>query len=636
MAKDKDLKNEQDIDKTDVQAVDSRTRLKLLIVLGKERGYLTYAEINDHLPDDVQDSEQIDGIIGMINDMGIQVYEEAPDAEVLLMSDAPPAVTDEDAVEEAEQALATVDSEFGRTTDPVRMYMREMGTVDLLTREGEIEIAKRIEDGLKHMVQAIAACPTTITELLEMVAKVEQDELSVDDLVDGLIDSDVGMDSVMASETEDEDAELEDEDDEGDDDGAKAAAISAEALAKLKEEVLTRFAVIRESHQKMTKILETKGSQDKEYQELQAVVLEALTVFRFSAKQVEALCSRVRDMVEEVRGHERKIMEFSVDKSGMPRTHFIKSFPGNECDLEWLGKELAIDKPYVEKLERFKHSIVDQQQRLLDIQARVGLPIKELKDINKQMTTGEARARRAKREMIEANLRLVISIAKKYTNRGLQFLDLIQEGNIGLMKAVDKFEYRRGYKFSTYATWWIRQAITRSIADQARTIRIPVHMIETINKMNRISRQILQETGLEPDPATLAEKMEMPEDKIRKILKISKEPISMETPIGDDDDSHLGDFIEDNTTLAPVDAAVYASLRDATSEVLESLTPREAKVLRMRFGIEMNTDHTLEEVGKQFDVTRERIRQIEAKALRKLRHPTRSERLRSFLETGQD
>ena len=636
MAKDKDLKNEQDIDKTDDQAVDSRTRLKLLIVLGKERGYLTYAEINDHLPDDVQDSEQIDGIIGMINDMGIQVYEEAPDAEVLLMSDAPPAVTDEDAVEEAEQALATVDSEFGRTTDPVRMYMREMGTVDLLTREGEIEIAKRIEDGLKHMVQAIAACPTTITELLEMVAKVEQDELSVDDLVDGLIDSDVGMDSVMASETEDEDAELEDEEDEEDDDGAKAAAISAEALAKLKEEVLTRFAVIRESHQKMTKILETKGSQDKEYQELQAIVLEALTVFRFSAKQVEALCSRVRDMVEEVRGHERKIMEFSVDKSGMPRTHFIKSFPGNECDLEWLGKELAVDKPYVEKLERFKHSIVDQQQRLLDIQARVGLPIKELKDINKQMTTGEARARRAKREMIEANLRLVISIAKKYTNRGLQFLDLIQEGNIGLMKAVDKFEYRRGYKFSTYATWWIRQAITRSIADQARTIRIPVHMIETINKMNRISRQILQETGLEPDPATLAEKMEMPEDKIRKILKISKEPISMETPIGDDDDSHLGDFIEDNTTLAPVDAAVYASLRDATSEVLESLTPREAKVLRMRFGIEMNTDHTLEEVGKQFDVTRERIRQIEAKALRKLRHPTPSERLRSFLETGQD
>ena len=628
MAKDKDQQNEQNIDKSEEQAVDGRTRLKLLIVLGKERGYLTYAEINDHLPDDVQDSEQIDGIIGMINDMGIQVYEEAPDAEVLLMSDAPAAVADEDAVEEAEQALATVDSEFGRTTDPVRMYMREMGTVDLLTREGEIEIAKRIEDGLKHMVQAIAACPTTIAELLAMVDKVEADELSVDDLVDGLIDSDVGMDNVMPAASEEEEPEL-DEEEEEDDDGAKAAAISAEALAKLKEEVLVRFAVIRESNKKMTVILESKGSQDPEYQALQAAILEELTAFRFSAKQVEALCGQVRDMVERVRGHERKIMEFCVDKSGMPRQHFIKSFPGNECELTWLAAELAVDKPYVEKLERFKHSIVDQQQRLLDLQADVGLPIKELKDINKQMTTGEARARRAKREMIEANLRLVISIAKKYTNRGLQFLDLIQEGNIGLMKAVDKFEYRRGYKFSTYATWWIRQAITRSIADQARTIRIPVHMIETINKMNRISRQILQETGLEPDPATLAEKMEMPEDKIRKILKISKEPISMETPIG-------GDFIEDNTTLAPVDAAVYASLRDATSEVLESLTPREAKVLRMRFGIEMNTDHTLEEVGKQFDVTRERIRQIEAKALRKLRHPTRSERLRSFLETGQD
>ncbi|HEY3301246.1 MAG TPA: RNA polymerase sigma factor RpoD [Methylophilaceae bacterium] len=636
MAKDKDLQNEQLSDK-DIQAADGRTRLKLLIVLGKERGYLTYAEINDHLPDDVQDSEQIDGIIGMINDMGIQVYEEAPDAEVLLMSDAPAAVTDEDAVEEAEQALSTVDSEFGRTTDPVRMYMREMGTVDLLTREGEIEIAKRIEDGLKHMVQAIAACPTTIADLLAMVDKVENDELSVDDLVDGLIDSDVGIDDSMAMEeaAEEESADEEDEDDE-DADGAKAAAISAEALAKLKEEVLTRFSSIRVSNKRMTEILAEKGSQDAEYQTLLSSILEELTAFRFSAKQVEALCGQVRDMVEEVRGHERKVMEFCVDKSGMPRTHFIKVFPGNETNLDWLAGELATAKPYVEKMERFKHSIVDQQQRLLDLQARVGIPIKELKDINKQMTTGEARARRAKREMIEANLRLVISIAKKYTNRGLQFLDLIQEGNIGLMKAVDKFEYRRGYKFSTYATWWIRQAITRSIADQARTIRIPVHMIETINKMNRISRQILQETGLEPDPALLAEKMEMPEDKIRKILKISKEPISMETPIGDDDDSHLGDFIEDNATLAPVDAAVYASLRDATKEVLESLTAREAKVLRMRFGIEMNTDHTLEEVGKQFDVTRERIRQIEAKALRKLRHPTRSERLRSFLETGQD
>ena len=635
------MAEEQQNEKSEVQSGNDadvrRSRLKSLIVLGKERGYLTYAEINDHLPDDIQESEQIDGIIGMINDMGIQVYEEAPDAEALLMSDAPPAVTDEDAVEEAEQALSTVDSEFGRTTDPVRMYMREMGTVDLLTREGEIEIAKRIEDGLKHMVQAIAACPTTIAELLAMIDKVQTDELRVDEVVDGLIDADVGVDEAMAAGEEgDEEPELEDEEEEDDEDGSKAAAISAAALAELKEEVLKRFAVIRAAFEKQQDVLQKHGSQHKNYKALQDEILNELMAFRFSAKQVEALCDSVRNMVEEVRTHERKIMDFCVDQSGMPRQHFIKVFPGNEGNLEWFEGEIASGKAYAEKLQRHRHNVMDRQQRLLDLQAKVGLPIKELKEINKQMSTGEARARRAKREMIEANLRLVISIAKKYTNRGLQFLDLIQEGNIGLMKAVDKFEYRRGYKFSTYATWWIRQAITRSIADQARTIRIPVHMIETINKMNRISRQILQETGLEPDPATLAEKMEMPEDKIRKILKISKEPISMETPIGDDDDSHLGDFIEDVSTMAPVDAAVYASLRDATKEVLESLTPREAKVLRMRFGIEMNTDHTLEEVGKQFDVTRERIRQIEAKALRKLRHPTRSERLRSFLENGND
>ncbi len=608
-----------------------RMRLKALIVLGKERGYLTYAEINDHLPDDMLDAEQIEGIISMIGDMGVSVCDEAPDAETLLMSDAPPVVADEDAVEEAEAALSTVDSEFGRTTDPVRMYMREMGTVDLLTREGEIEIAKRIEDGLKHMVQAISACPTIIAEILRLAEMVEKDELKIDELVDGLLNGEsadeFSEEMAAAVEAGEEAEELSEE--EAD---AAGAAIAAANLAQLKADALACFGVIRTAFAVMQQGAKKKGARTKACKEAQEQISNELLGIRFSVKQVEALCDSLRSLVEEVRSHERNIQELCVTKSGMPRPHFIQTFPGNEGNYEWVIVEMGAGKPYSEKLARSEHAVVDQQERLMGVQEKAGLPLKDLKEINRQMSTGEAKARRAKREMIEANLRLVISIAKKYTNRGLQFLDLIQEGNIGLMKAVDKFEYRRGYKFSTYATWWIRQAITRSIADQARTIRIPVHMIETINKMNRISRQILQETGLEPDPAILADKMEMPEDKIRKILKISKEPISMETPIGDDEDSHLGDFIEDLSTLAPTDAAMYASLREATKEVLESLTPREAKVLRMRFGIEMNTDHTLEEVGKQFDVTRERIRQIEAKALRKLRHPSRSERLRSFLD----
>ena len=617
--------------KADVPVIDAearRTRLKNLIVLGKERNYLTYAEINDHLPDDMLDAEQIESIISMINDMGIAVYDEAPDAEALLMSESTPAVADEDAAEEAEAALSTVDSEFGRTTDPVRMYMREMGSVELLTREGEIEIAKRIEDGLKHMIQAISACPTTIAEILKLADRIEREEMRVDEVVDGLLDP--NAEEVIEELADDEEIEEELEAEEGEDDDG--AAVASANLLKLKEDALKRFAIIRSLYNKMLKALAKNGPRSRAYLQARDAISNELMAIRFSAKQVEALCDGLRALVDEVRSYEREIMELCVNKSKMPRPHFIKVFPGNEGHLRWVAGEVVGRKPWSDALGRFEPAIVEQQQRLLDLQKRVGIPIKDLKEINRQMSTGEAKARRAKREMTEANLRLVISIAKKYTNRGLQFLDLIQEGNIGLMKAVDKFEYRRGYKFSTYATWWIRQAITRSIADQARTIRIPVHMIETINKMNRISRQILQETGQEPDPAVLAEKMEMPEEKIRKILKISKEPISMETPIGDDDDSHLGDFIEDASTMAPSDAAVYASLRDATKDVLDTLTPREAKVLRMRFGIEMNTDHTLEEVGKQFDVTRERIRQIEAKALRKLRHPSRSDRLRSFLD----
>jgi RNA polymerase primary sigma factor len=607
-------------------------KLKLLIKLGKERGFLTYAEINDHLPEDLVDAEAIDSIITTFGDMGITVYERAPDAETLLINDNTPVVSsDEDAEEQAEAALSTVDSEFGRTTDPVRMYMREMGSVELLTREGEIEIAKRIEDGLKAMVMAISACPTTIAEVLAAAAKIRADQMRIDEVVDGLIDPNAEEDfsppqpaSVAANAAADMD---DDEDAEGD-----ASAANTAKLAELKRASLEKFEHIEKWFDRMRVAFEKEGYKSKGYLKAQTELQDMLMTIRFTAKMVEKLCDTLRGQVDAVRTLERAIAEICVHKVGMPRERFVRSFPGSETNLRWIERECEANAPYVETLRRNIPAVQDLQQKLIDLQARVVLPLGDLKEINKQMSMGEARARKAKREMTEANLRLVISIAKKYTNRGLQFLDLIQEGNIGLMKAVDKFEYRRGYKFSTYATWWIRQAITRSIADQARTIRIPVHMIETINKMNRISRQILQETGQEPDPQMLSARMEMPEDKIRKILKIAKEPISMETPIGDDDDSHLGDFIEDTATLAPADAALHGSMRDVVKEVLDSLTPREAKVLRMRFGVEMSTDHTLEEVGKQFDVTRERIRQIEAKALRKLRHPSRADKLKSFLE----
>jgi RNA polymerase primary sigma factor len=614
-----------------------RQKLKTLIKFGKERGFLTYAEINDHLPENIVDPEAIEGIIGTFNDMGIAVYEHAPDAETLLLSDNVATVTSDDEAEAAaEAALSTVDSDFGRTTDPVRMYMREMGSVELLTREGEIEIAKRIEDGLKDMIQAISACPVTIAEIISAAIRIQNEEIKIDEIVDGMVDPDEGEEQVVAAQAEeDEDEEEGDEDEEVEEEennASGAAGFSAEQLEALKNQALEKFEVISVQFDKMRKAFEKDGYNSKAYVKAQEAISNELLGIRFTAKVVEKLCDTLRGQVDEVRHIEKQILDVAVNKCGMPRAHFIKVFPGNETNLQWVDGEVNAGHAYSAILGRNIPTIKELQQRLIDLQARVVLPLPDLRNINRQMAAGEMKARKAKREMTEANLRLVISIAKKYTNRGLQFLDLIQEGNIGLMKAVDKFEYRRGYKFSTYATWWIRQAITRSIADQARTIRIPVHMIETINKMNRISRQILQETGAEPDPATLAIKMEMPEDKIRKIMKIAKEPISMETPIGDDDDSHLGDFIEDNNTLAPSDAALHASMRGVVKDVLDSLTPREAKVLRMRFGIEMSTDHTLEEVGKQFDVTRERIRQIEAKALRKLRHPSRSDKLKSFLE----
>ena len=611
-----------------------RTRLKTLIKMGKSKGYLTHGEINDVMSDELSDADALETLIGLLNDINITVYEQAPDAETLLLNEnASAGTTEEEAEEEAEAALSTVDSEFGRTTDPVRMYMREMGTVDLLTREGEIVIAKKIEAGLKEMVMALAACPVTISEIVGNADKIASGEMEIDQFVDGLVDPNA-EDIKLGPEEPEVDPDAEEGEDAGEDEGGGGGAATANAkqLEELKQISLEKFAIIRTQAEKMRRAFDKEGYNCPAYIKAQEAIRNELLGFRLTAKSVEKLCDTMRSQVDQVWKLERGIVSLLVDKVGVNRGEVIKDFPKMAMNLEWVNKLLKENKPYTALLQRNVPAVQELQQKLIDIQTRVVLPLPELKEVNKRMAAGEKRAREAKREMTVANLRLVISIAKKYTNRGLQFLDLIQEGNIGLMKAVDKFEYRRGYKFSTYATWWIRQAITRSIADQARTIRIPVHMIETINKMNRISRQILQETGHEPDAATLALKMEIPEDKIRKIMKIAKEPISMETPIGDDEDSHLGDFIEDGNTLAPAEAALHESMRDVVKDVLDSLTPREAKVLRMRFGVEMSTDHTLEEVGKQFDVTRERIRQIEAKALRKMRHPSRSDKLKTFLE----
>ena len=648
MSKNQNYEEYQDQDDNRPLSIEEqRARLRQLIIMGKERGYITYSEINDALPDDMSDAEQIDNIVSMISGLGIQVTEQAPDAEDILLSDNAAALTDDDAVEEAEAALSSADSEFGRTTDPVRMYMREMGQVDLLTREDEILIAKKIENALKNMVQAISACPGSIAEILALIEQVRNDEIRVDEVVEAIIDpnevllNELGLGHLENTKPDDEegetDSEVEDDDeDDEDDSGSDSEAMSAAHLAELKQKVLEHFAFIESEYGKMIKQLEKHGSQHANYLKHRDAIANKLLEVRFATRQIENLSSNLRSRVENIRKLEREIRDICIDRVRMERDYFIENFLPAITDLEWVEKEVAKGRVWANALDRFRHAILEKQAELANMETETRISIEELKEINKNMVLSEKETSAAKQEMIQANLRLVISIAKKYTNRGLQFLDLIQEGNIGLMKAVDKFEYRRGYKFSTYATWWIRQAITRSIADQARTIRIPVHMIETINKMNRISRQYLQETGEEPDSAKLAELMEMPEDKIRKIMKIAKEPISMETPIGDDDDSHLGDFIEDANNVAPAEAAMYTSLHEVTKEILESLTPREAKVLRMRFGIDMNTDHTLEEVGKQFDVTRERIRQIEAKALRKLRHPTRSDRLRSFLDSEEN
>ncbi|MDD3016990.1 MAG: RNA polymerase sigma factor RpoD [Comamonas sp.] len=629
-AKERALMKEFGLDETVLTEEEMNTRrqrLKLLIKLGKTRGYLTHAEINDHLPDKLVDAETLEVVIAMLSDMGVAVYEQTPDAETLLLNNTgQSATTEEEAEEEAEAALSTVDSEFGRTTDPVRMYMREMGTVELLTREGEIEIAKRIEGGLMDMMEAISTSPATIAEVLQMADDIREGKVVISTVVDGFVNAHENDDYVA-----EEDFDEYDEDD--DDDGKGGSKAMTRLLEKLKVEALERFDRMRDLFEKLRKAYDKDGWGSPAYAKVQKSITEELMTIRFTAKTIEKLCDMARAQVDDVRKKERELRKIIVDKCGMPQELFIKEFPANLLNLQWVEKHASANKPYSAVLGRNIPDVQELQQALIDLQNRVVVPLEELKRINKRMNDGERASRFAKKEMIEANLRLVISIAKKYTNRGLQFLDLIQEGNIGLMKAVDKFEYRRGYKFSTYATWWIRQAITRSIADQARTIRIPVHMIETINKMNRISRQHLQEFGFEPDASILAEKMEMAEDKVRKIMKIAKEPISMETPIGDDDDSHLGDFIEDTNNTAPVDAAMQAGLRDVVKDILDGLTPREAKVLRMRFGIEMTSDHTLEEVGKQFDVTRERIRQIEAKALRKLKHPSRSDKLRSFIDS---
>jgi RNA polymerase primary sigma factor len=629
-AKERALMKEFGLDETVLSEEDMakrRQRLKTLITLGKTRGYLTHAEISDHLPDKLIDAETLEVVVTMLNDLGVAVYEQTPDAEMLLLNNTTPtAATVEEAEEEAEAALSTVDSEFGRTTDPVRMYMREMGTVELLTREGEIEIAKRIEGGLMAMMEAISASPATIAEILRLANEIREGKIVISTVVDGFSNPNEADDYVAEEDFDEFDAD-------DDDDGNGGSKALTKKLEELKTQALERFTRIHGLFEKVHKVYDKEGYGTPAYVKAQHALSEELMTIRFTAKTIEKLCDMVRGQVDDVRKKERELRRIIVDKCGMPQEIFIKDFPPNLLNLKWVEKQAAAGKPWSVVIARNIPPIQELQQKLADLQSRVVVPLPELKEINKRMNEGEASSREAKKEMIEANLRLVISIAKKYTNRGLQFLDLIQEGNIGLMKAVDKFEYRRGYKFSTYATWWIRQAITRSIADQARTIRIPVHMIETINKMNRISRQHLQEFGFEPDAGILAAKMEIPEDKIRKIMKIAKEPISMETPIGDDDDSHLGDFIEDQANTAPIEAAMQAGLRDVVKDILDSLTPREAKVLRMRFGIEMSTDHTLEEVGKQFDVTRERIRQIEAKALRKLKHPSRSDKLRSFIDT---